>query len=104
MEKFSTINELIVALLLWITTHTDYKEPKTLPRVHFMEQTDLAELACGRKCEILAFTPEFPKRIIYLSDGLFPMEDRSGNLGSNENTKVGLILSGSLVTCCSACL
>ena len=75
MEKFSTINELIVALLLWITTHTDYKEPKTLPKIQFMEQKELAKLACRKECEILAYTPEFPKRIIYLSDGLSPIED-----------------------------
>ena len=31
MEKFDTINELIVALLLWITSHTDYKYPSTIP-------------------------------------------------------------------------
>ena len=32
MEKFETFNELILALLLWITTHTDYKEPKNIPK------------------------------------------------------------------------
>ena len=33
MEKFETLNELIVALLFWITTNTEYKEPKKFPEV-----------------------------------------------------------------------
>ena len=32
MEKFETLNELIVALLFWITTNTEYKEPKKISR------------------------------------------------------------------------
>ncbi len=46
MEKFETFNELILALLLWITTHTDYKEPKIFPKIQFIEQKALAEMAC----------------------------------------------------------
>ena len=38
MEKYETLNELIVALLLWITTHTEYNEPKIFPKVEFLEQ------------------------------------------------------------------
>ena len=60
MEKFETFNELILALLLWITTHTDYKEPKIFPKIQFIEQKALAEMACGRECEILALTPDNP--------------------------------------------
>ena len=57
MEKFENLNELIVALLLWITTHTEYKDPKEFPQIKFIEQKELSEMACGRECEILAFTP-----------------------------------------------
>ena len=28
MEKFENLNELIIALLLWITSNTDYINPK----------------------------------------------------------------------------
>ena len=33
MEKFESLNELILALLLWITSHTDYKDPKQMPKL-----------------------------------------------------------------------
>ena len=75
MEKFENLNELIVALLLWITTHTDYKDPKKLPVVNFIEQKKLSQMACGRECEILALTPDNPKYTIYLSKKLSPMND-----------------------------
>ncbi len=75
MEKFNTFNELIVSLLLWITTHTEYKEPKKFPKIEFVEQKELSKLACGRECEILALTPEFPKYTVYLSKTLSPMDD-----------------------------
>ena len=38
MEKFENINELIVALLFWITSHTDYKNPIEYPVIEFIEQ------------------------------------------------------------------
>ncbi len=75
MEKFDTFNELILALLFWITTHTEYKEPKIFPKIEFIDQKELSKLACGRDCEILALTPESPKYTIYLSNTLNPMED-----------------------------
>ena len=75
MEKFENLNELIVALLLWITTNTEYKEPKKFPVVEFIEQKQLSQLACKRDCEILALTPEEPKYTIYLSKTLSPMND-----------------------------
>ena len=75
MEKFENLNELIVALLLWITTNTEYKDPKTFPKVEFLEQTELAQLACGRECEILAYTPEKPKYTIYSANTISPMDD-----------------------------
>ena len=75
MEKFETLNELIVALLFWITTNTEYKEPKKFPEVEFLEQKELSQLACKRDCEILALTPDNPKYTIYLSKQLSPMDD-----------------------------
>ena len=75
MEKFETLNELIVALLFWITTNTEYKEPKKFPEVEFLEQKELTQLACKRDCEILALTPDNPKYTIYLSKQLSPMDD-----------------------------
>lgn len=72
MEKFDNINELILALLLWITSNTNYTSPQKDINVEFMKQTELSKLACGRDCEILAYTPLDPKYKIYLSDKLDP--------------------------------
>ena len=44
MEKFDNFNELILALLLWITSNTDYVNPKQLPDVKFIEQEQLSKL------------------------------------------------------------
>ena len=44
MEKFENLNELIIALLLWITSNTDYINPKQLPEVKFLEQNELYDL------------------------------------------------------------
>ena len=52
MEKFESLNQLIVTLLLWITTHTNYNDPKIFPKVQFIEQKELSQMACGRDCEI----------------------------------------------------
>ena len=75
MEKFENLNELILALLLWITSNTDYISPKKLPEVKFIEQKELSNLACKTDCEILAYTPEEPEYLIYLSEELDPMND-----------------------------
>ncbi len=75
MEKYETLNELIVALLLWITTHTEYNEPKIFPKVEFLEQKTLSDLACGRECEILALTPESPRYTVYLVKDLSPLDN-----------------------------
>ena len=76
MEKFETLNELILALMLWITSNTNYTEPKQLPKVEFIEQEKLSEIACkNRSCEIMAYTPITPKYKIYLSNELNPMTD-----------------------------
>ena len=76
MEKFETLNELILALMLWITSNTNYIEPKQVPQVEFIEQEKLSEIACkNRSCEIMAYTPITPKYKIYLSNELKPMTD-----------------------------
>ena len=75
MEKYETLNQLIVALLLWITTNTEYNDPKIIPRVEFLDQKELSDLACKRDCEIQALTPDNPKNTIYLSDTLEPMNN-----------------------------
>ena len=75
MEKFENINELIVALLLWITSHTDYKNPIKYPSIEFIEQKELSQLACKMDCEILAYTPIEPKYKIFLSNKLDPLND-----------------------------
>ena len=75
MEKFENINELIVALLLWITSHTDYKNPIKHPAIEFIEQKELSKLACKTDCEILAYTPLEPKYKIFLSNKLDPLND-----------------------------
>ncbi len=75
MEKFEHINELIVALLFWITSHTDYKYPAQEPIIEFVEQNKLSEIACSKPCEILAYTPENIKYKIYLSSNLNPLEN-----------------------------
>ena len=75
MEKFENLNELIIALLLWITSNTDYINPKQLPEVKFLEQNELSQLACKNDCEILAYTPVEPKYTVYLSNKLKPLTD-----------------------------
>ena len=75
MEKFENLNELIIALLLWITSNTDYINPKQLPEVKFLEQNELSQLACKNDCEILAYTPVEPKYTVYLSKRLNPLKD-----------------------------
>ena len=75
MEKFENINELIVALLFWITSHTDYNNPIKYPAIEFIEQKKLSQLACKTDCEILAYTPLEPKYKIFLSNKLDPLND-----------------------------
>ena len=74
MEKFENFNELILALMLWITSNTNYISLKQIPDIEFIEQSKLSELACGnRECEIMAYTPFEPKYKIYLAKNLDPM-------------------------------
>jgi len=73
--KFETITELIVALTLWITTHTNYPEPENQIIIESISQESLSELACGRPCEIMAYTPINEKGKIYLINELDPLND-----------------------------
>ena len=76
MEKFENFNELILALMLWITSNTNYITPKQTPNVEFIEQSKLSELACGnRECEIMAYTPIEPKYKIYI-DSIVPTNSK----------------------------
>ena len=62
MEKFENFNELILALMLWITSNTNYITPKQTPNVEFIEQSKLSELACGnRECENYGLYPNRTK-------------------------------------------
>tara|TARA_B100000242_G_C43025456_1_gene477440 strand:+ start:460 stop:903 length:444 start_codon:yes stop_codon:yes gene_type:complete len=73
--KFENINEIILSLLLWITSNTDYGNITVNPKVQFLVQSELAELACNRPCEIIAYTPKDSKEKIYLSKNINPTED-----------------------------
>ena len=74
MEKFSNINELIFALLIWITSNSDYTLPREEITVKKLEQSELSSIACGKECEILAYTPLKPKYLVYLSENLEPQK------------------------------
>lgn len=73
--KFENINELIAALILWITSNTSFIELKVKPEVIFLNKEKLNEKACGRPCQIFAYTPENSKKIVYLIDSLKPKSD-----------------------------
>ena len=73
--KFETLNELILALILWITTYTNYPEPQNQIIIQTISQKELSELACGRACEIMAYTPMNEKSKIYLIEDLDPLND-----------------------------
>lgn len=73
--KFETLNEVIISLILWITTHTNYPEPKSNIDVEFIDQKELEIIACGRPCEIMAYTPNSGKSKIYLVKELDPLKD-----------------------------
>ena len=75
MEKYSNINELIFALLVWITSNSDYTLPKEDITVKKLAQSELSSIACGKECEILAYTPLEPKYLVYLSENLKPQQD-----------------------------
>ncbi len=71
--KFETLNELILALILWITTNTSYPKPQNDIIVQFIEQKELSEIACKRPCEIMAYTPQKGENKIFLINSLSPL-------------------------------
>ena len=75
--KFENINEIILSLLLWIASNTDYGDITVNPKVQFLVQSELAELACSRPCEIIAYTPKDSKEKIYLSKNINPTEAKN---------------------------
>lgn len=70
--KIENINEIILSLILWISSNTEYLDVSVKPEIEFLKQTELAELACKRPCEILAYTPKGSKSLIYLSETINP--------------------------------
>ena len=85
--------------MLWITSNTNYINPKQTPSVEFIEQSKLSELACGsRECEIMAYTPIEPKYKVYLADNLDQMKEElqaysttiyDYNMASNRTNREG---------------
>ena len=73
--KFENINELLVTLLLWITTNTEFKDLNFKPNIEFISQQELSDLVCEKPCEILAYTPNEPKNKIFLVNTLEPLSN-----------------------------
>ena len=73
--KFETLNEVIISLILWISTHTIHPKPQNEIIVEFIEQKKLQQLACKKPCEIMAYTPASQTKKIYLINDLEPLTD-----------------------------
>lgn len=73
--KYETINEVILALILWISTNTDYPKTENNIKVEFIEQKVLERKVCTKSCEILAYTPHDESRKVYLVKSLDPREN-----------------------------
>ena len=73
--KFENINELLVSLLLWITSNTEFKVVNFQPNLEFISQQELSDLVCEKPCEIMAYTPTDPKNKIFLVDTLKPLQN-----------------------------
>ena len=73
--KYETLNEVILALILWISTYTNHPEPRNDIIVEFIEQEKLSKLACGKPCEIMAYTPQQGENKIYLINTMKPLND-----------------------------
>ncbi len=73
--KFESLNELILSLILWITSHTNYPEPQKQININYIELELLQDMACGRPCEIMAYTPKNEKYKIYLIKTMDPLND-----------------------------
>jgi len=73
--KFENINEVILSLILWISSNTEHPKPLDPINLKFVEQTELQEIACERPCEIMAYTPMNENNEIYLINSLDPLKD-----------------------------
>ena len=73
--KFETLNEVIISLILWISTHTSHPKPQNDIKVEFIDQKKLQQIACKKPCEIMAYTPKSQTEKIYLINGLEPLTD-----------------------------
>ena len=73
--KYETLNEVIVALILWITSNTEYTKPEKNINIEFIEQEKLSEVACGKPCEIIAYTPKNERYKIYLINTMKPQSN-----------------------------
>ena len=73
--KFESLNELIISLVLWITSNTLYLDTSVSPEIEFVNQVKLADIACNKPCEIMAYTPKNSTKKIFMLDSLNPMDD-----------------------------
>ncbi|MDC3091030.1 hypothetical protein OA848_01430 [Rickettsiales bacterium] len=73
--KYETLNEVILALILWITSNTEYIKPEKEISVEFIQQEELSKIACGKPCEIMAYTPKSEKYKIYLINTMDPQNN-----------------------------
>ena len=100
MEKFANLNELILALVFWITSNTNYIDPKTLPEVEFVAQNELSKIACKKKCEILEkniYSTQNLDELNYKFELVFldpPFKDENKNISGIINN----LLSSNILT------
>ena len=64
----STMNMIVVSLLTWITTHTNYPMPDQTPVVVLAPHAYIEQLACGEPCDALGVYPD--GNVIYIDDAL----------------------------------
>lgn len=63
-----TTKALVVSLLAWLGSHTNYTIPDQAPTVAFVPHSYLEELACGEKCPALGVYPD--GNVVYIDDEL----------------------------------
>jgi len=64
----STMNMIVVSLLTWITTHTNYPMPDQTPVVVLAPHAYIEQVACGEPCEALGAYPD--GNVIYIDEAL----------------------------------
>lgn len=63
-----TTKALVVSLLAWLGTHTNYTIPDQTPAVAFVPHGYLEQLACGERCPALGVYPD--GNVVYIDDEL----------------------------------